>query len=123
MNDFDSIVDALEIFDLERERLAVLKDIFVNFPIIYKLFQGWDEAYERHKVFILTSYLEAHNYSQKILAKYLGERGFVDTPEEGLIIKVSQYVFYLEPAVTITPYSILYTAVVIFYILWCTRKP
>ena len=69
MNDFESIIDALELFDLERQRLAVLKDVFVKWPVIYQIFQNWDESYERHKVFILTSYLEAHNYAQKILAK------------------------------------------------------
>jgi hypothetical protein len=89
MHDFDAIVDTLNVFENERTRLKKLKDLFKNWPTLFNFFRDWDENYERDRVFIITSFLEAHNYAQRILAKYLGERGFVDTPEEQLIIRES----------------------------------
>jgi NhaP-type Na+/H+ or K+/H+ antiporter len=47
-------------------------------------------SFEGDKVYILTSFLESHNYAQRILAKYLGEKGYVDTPEEGMVISESK---------------------------------
>jgi len=89
MHDFDAILDTLNILELERARLAKFKALFINWPIIFNFFRDWDEQYERDNVFMLTSFLEAHNYAQRIIAKYLGEKGFVDTPEEQLIIRES----------------------------------
>jgi NhaP-type Na+/H+ or K+/H+ antiporter len=47
-------------------------------------------SFEGDKVYMLTSFLESHNYAQRILAKYLGEKGYVDTPEEGMVISESK---------------------------------
>ncbi len=89
LHDWDSIVDTLELFDRERQRLLLIMNKFANWPRIFYFFRNWDEQYERDKVFIITSFLEAHNYAQKILARYLGEKGFVDSPEEQLIVRES----------------------------------
>ena len=41
--------------------------------------------YVGDRVYILTSFIEAHNYAQRITIKYLGEKGFVDTEEEAIL--------------------------------------
>eukprot|EP00605_Chrysophyceae_sp_TOSAG23-4_P000490 GSChrysophyteH1.ASY1.ANO1.549.1 assembled CDS len=89
LHDWDSITDTLEIFKRERARLAKVMDMFRKWPWVHAFLRSWDEEYERDRVFIVTSFLEAHNYAQRILARYLGEKGFVDSPEEQLIVRES----------------------------------
>lgn len=90
LHDFESIQMSLEAFEREAE---ILRNIVVYFPdkatILGKMLHALIETYVRDRVYILTSFIEAHNYAQRITIKYLGEKGIVDTEEEALIIAES----------------------------------
>lgn len=90
LHDFESIQTSLEVFEREA---SYLRSILAYFPnkasVIGKMLNALLETYVRDRVYILTSFIEAHNYAQRITVKYLGEKGIVDTEEEALIIAES----------------------------------
>ena len=44
---------------------------------------------DSNKIYILTSFIDAHNYAQQHIPYYLGEEEGISTPEEALIVKES----------------------------------
>lgn len=89
LHDYDSIIDALEVYDTEKKWVAFAKTFFSEGGSVHKWLSAWEDSYVGDRVYILTSFIEAHNYAQRITIKYLGEKGFVDTEEEALILQES----------------------------------
>ena len=88
LHDFESIQTSLDLF--EREALGKIDTLLPDkTTMIGSMLNALLETYVRDRVYILTSFIEAHNYAQRITIKYLGEKGIVDTEEEALIIAES----------------------------------